>query len=130
MTDKLYRAWIQTLPSCITGRFSEWLPDLGEWRNPACHVRRGGESGTAYKAEFACVPMSHKEHWLQTDKGERECLLKYSRDPQLLSLLRNTPPAEATLIAKDWFDTQVLRYREMWRTRTGGAPWEAELINT
>jgi len=40
MSDEAYRKWIQTLPSCLNGNFSEWLPDLGEWRNPACHVRR------------------------------------------------------------------------------------------
>src|SRR5580704_12813172 len=93
MTDALYRAWIQTLPSCLDGRsFSEWISERGEWRNPACHVRRAGKSGMAYKAEFSCLPLTHKQHAYQHEFGELACLMKYSRDPQLIANLMNAAP--------------------------------------
>jgi len=36
---------------------------------------------------------------------------------------------EALRIAEEWFDAQVVKYRDMWRAMTGQAPWEAELQN-
>jgi len=127
MTDAAYHAWIQTLPSVFDGKsYSEWLPDVGEWRNPACHVRRGGFSGVAYKKPFSQIPMTNTEHAYQHNHGELACLMKYTRDPQLKTTLMNASPVEAERIAGEWFDAQVIRYREMWRERTGEAPWEAE----
>jgi hypothetical protein len=61
---------METLPSCLYGKFSEWLESEGEWRNPACHVRRAGKSGLAYKEDMAEIPLTH---------GEITCLLKYTR---------------------------------------------------
>src|ERR1700723_609989 len=116
MTDKAYREFIQTLSSCITGRFSEYLED-GRKLCVAAHVRRAGESGTAYKAPFSCVPMTQTEHLYQHQHGELACLVKYTREPQLKATLLNASPVEAECIAADWFDSQVVRYREMWRER-------------
>jgi hypothetical protein len=130
MTDKEYRGLIQTLPSCLSGQYSEWLSDLGEWRSVAAHVRRAGSSGTAYKAPFSCVPMTQTEHLYQHNHGELACLLRFTRDPQLKATLLNASPVEAERIAGEWFDAQVLRYRKMWRERTGEAPREeAEFVN-
>jgi hypothetical protein len=126
MTDKAYREFIQTLPSCLDRGFSEWIMEIGEWRNPACHVRRAGESGIAYKAPYATIPLTHAQHAYQHQHGELACLLKYTRDPQLKVILLDASPIEAERIAQDWFDAQVIRYRQMWRERTGTAPWEKQ----
>jgi hypothetical protein len=129
MTDKLYREFIQTLPSCLSGTFSEYLED-GRKLCVAAHVRRAGESGTAFKAPYSCVPMTQTEHLYQHNHGELACLLKFTRDPQLKATLLNASPVEAERIAGEWFDAQVVKYREMWRTRTGEAPWEKmEFVN-
>lgn len=87
--DKQFREFIQRQPSCISGRFSEYL-EIGEGRSIACHVRRAGESGTAYKSEYSCVPMTHAEHLLQHQKGE------------------------TVFGGKDFFDQQRLRYLLLW----------------
>ena len=125
MTDKAYRAWIQTLPSCLDGKsFSEWLPDTGEWRNPACHVRRAGRSGIAFKEEYACIPMTHAQHDYQHRYGELACLVKFMRDAQPRDTLLRLSPIDAERMAAGWFDGQVNKYRELWCERTGTAPWE------
>jgi|ERR1700691_2386284 len=125
MTDAAYRAWIQTLPSCLDGRsFSEWVEAAGEWRNLACHVRRAGRFGVAYKAEFSCVPMSDAQHRYQHQHGELACLRKFSKDPQLICTLDAASPVEAERIAAEWFDAQVEKYRARWMTETPeGRAW-------
>lgn len=76
-TDKQFREWVRTQPSCISGNFSDWLGNLGEWRNPACHVRRAGRSGTAFKEDYACVALTHTEHHIQSVKGEAAVLTQF-----------------------------------------------------
>jgi hypothetical protein len=130
MTDKAFREFIQTLPSCLTGVFSEYLED-GRRLCVAAHVRRAGKSGTAYKADYSVIPMTQTEHLYQHQFGELACLLKFTKDKQLKMTLLNASPIEAERVAGEWFDAQVIRFREMWRKRTGTAPWEAEeLANT
>lgn len=99
-TDKQFRLWIQKQPSCLTGQFSEWT-DKG-WRNPACHVRRAGESGTGHKADYACIPMTNEEHRCQHQRGEAVVLTAYlggewSRDS-----------------AREWFDQRRIEYLRRW----------------
>src|ERR1700722_7008044 len=67
-SDKQFREWIQRQPSCVSGRFNEYVN--GEGRCVAAHVRRAGESGTGYKGEYSCVPMTQAEHLQQHQKGE------------------------------------------------------------
>jgi hypothetical protein len=80
MTDATYRTWIQTLPSCLSGHFSEYLDD-GRKLCLAAHVRRAGFSGVAYKALFSVVPLTQIEHFYQHQNGELACLLKFTADP-------------------------------------------------
>jgi hypothetical protein len=87
-TDKAFREWVQRQPSCLSGRFSEWVD--GEGRCLAAHVRRAGESGTAFKALYACVPLTRQEHDLQHQQGE------------------------SALASKEWFDEQRFRYLMLW----------------
>ncbi len=129
MTDKAYREFIQTLPSCLSRQFSEYLED-GRRLCVAAHVRRAGQSGTAFKAPYSCVPLTQTEHLYQHQHGELACLFKYTRDGHLKRRLLKANPTEAERIAGEWFDAQVVKYREMWRKRTGEAPWEAkEFVN-
>lgn len=87
-TDDEFRAWVRRQPSAWSGKFSEEVD--GEGRCIAAHVRRAGESGTAYKAEYACIPLTHEEHQAQHDGGESE------------------------LGGKEWFDQQRIRTVEAW----------------
>jgi len=125
MTDKAYREFIQALPSRLDGTFSEWLESEGEWRNPGCHVRRAGKSGTAYKEPFAEIPMTQAQHDYQHRFGELGRLRKYSLDAELIRTLDKLRLFDAEYLAKCWFDEQVVKYREMWRARAGQALWEA-----
>ena len=87
-SDAEYRAWIQRQPSCLSGKFSEWVD--GEGRNLACHVRRAKNSGTAFKPEYHCVPLTYREHQVQHQYGEER------------------------LKPKSWWDEQAERYLRMW----------------
>jgi hypothetical protein len=132
MTDAAFRSWIQTLPSCLDGRtFSEWVESIGAWRNLACHVRRAGRSGIAFKEEFACVPMSDPQHKYQHNHGELACLVKFTHDPQLKATLLSASPVEAERIAGEWFDAQVEKYRGRWLKETPeGRKWaERRTVN-
>lgn len=102
-TDDDYRKWIQKQPSCLSGKYSEYPEHLGEGRNPACHVRRAVNSGTAFKPEFSCIPMTHEEHADQTNKGEAYCLGRHT----------HVYPW-AVEKAKDYFDQMLSKYLSMW----------------
>lgn len=113
-TDKQYREWVQRQPSAISGGFSEWLQDLGEWRNPACHVRRAGKSGIAYKEQYACIPLTHAEHRTQHHSGELVCLALHMTSTALEQLFAGLTDAQALPVAKDWFDRQRIKYLKAW----------------
>ena len=87
-TDKQYRYWISHQPSCISGQFSEWVDGVG--RCEAAHVRRAGRSGTGFKAEYSCVPLTRREHAAQHQHGE------------------------TALASKEWWDRMVVKYLEVW----------------
>jgi hypothetical protein len=68
--------------------------------------------------------MTQIEHLHQHNQGELSCLVRFRRDPDLKASLQVASPQEALFIAEGWFDAQVEKYRELWRERTGTAPWE------
>ncbi|OJW21186.1 MAG: hypothetical protein BGO49_24545 [Planctomycetales bacterium 71-10] len=105
-TDAEFRAWVQRQPSCLSGRYSEWL-ESGEGRNPACHVRRAASSGTGFKASYSCIPMTQLEHHLQHQHGEVGVLERF------------VPKIGGWTVeeAKDWFDRKVIEYRRVWVER-------------
>lgn len=88
-TDDDYRKFIQRQPSCVSGEFAEFVN--GEGRSVAAHVRRAGESGTGFKALYACVPLTDAEHQKQHTQGE------------------SAFPGGA-----GWFDTQRAHYVTIW----------------
>lgn len=100
--DQAFLDWIETLPSCLTGEYSEHLENTGEGRSIACHVRRSSAAGTALKPKFSAVPMTFRQHGLQTDKGEAACLAHY---------LGGIWTIEE---AKAWFDQKAEFYRQLW----------------
>jgi hypothetical protein len=126
MTDAAYRAWLQTLPSCISGRYAEYLEN-GDRRNPACHVRRAGEAGTAYKPLFSAVPLTHIEHDVQTRLGELACLMEFLPAIQAAQMFHGLCRDDAVRKAKGWFDLRAGEYLERWMSETPeGRKWAQE----
>jgi hypothetical protein len=119
-----YHEYIQTLPSALDGEYAEWIEALGEGRNPACHVRRAGESGTSYKAPFVEIPLTHQQHWCQSFEGELTCLARYAKDADIRAALFDASPDDAVRMAKDWFDQQKRKYYARWLEETPeGRAW-------
>lgn len=110
-TDDEFRAWIQEQTSCLDYT-SDWDSEKGRNVCEAAHVRRAGESGTAHKGTYACVPLTHEQHQLQHTKGELAVLSKYR-------------PGEVKTVehAKAWFDGQRIKYVQAW----GWAKLKADL---
>ncbi len=90
-SDDEFRAWVQRQPSAYSGEFSEYVD--GEGRCIAAHVRRAGESGIGYKAPYACIPLTDKEHRQQHQHGEGDI---------------NNP---------EWFDRMRARYVQEWASQ-------------
>lgn len=90
MNDIAYRVWVQTQPSCISGRFTAYIN--GEGRCIAAHVRRvKWGAGTGIKPAMAYVPLTNDEHMLQHQQGE-----SYFH------------PAT-------WWEDQVLKYQQLYK---------------
>lgn len=106
-TDAEFRAWVTRQPSILSGGFNEY-DDAGDGRCVACHVRRAGESGTGYKAEYACVPMTDAEHRDQHAYSEHECLFRH----------RKNDPAPDRQEAKEWFDQKRIETVQAWAWET------------
>jgi len=68
-TDEEYREWIRHKKCVVCGKLD--YAD-GEMKNEAAHVRRAGQSGVGYKAEFSCVPLCNHHHREQHQHGEGE----------------------------------------------------------
>jgi hypothetical protein len=85
-SEKEYKRFIESQPSCISGRYSEFVN--GEPKNIACHIRRVKfGSGTAKKNSwFYTVPMTSEEHQKQHNSGE------------------------SSLRTKDWFEEKLVYY--------------------
>lgn len=99
--DEAYLAWLRSQPSCISGRFSEYVDGVG--KSVCAHVRRARDAGTAYKPKLSAVPATQEEHLLQSVKGEAACLEHY---------LGGKWTVEG---AKSWFDEQVQEHVKQWK---------------
>ncbi len=93
-TDAEFRAFIQRLPSAVSGEWSEWMEGTGEGRCVAAHVRRAGEAGTAYKPPYACIPLTDAEHKRQHQHGE------------------------SSIEPVEWWDKKRMEYVVMWGWKT------------
>ncbi len=68
-SDSDYQSWIWHRP-CIVCGYRDYSTDWPDGICESAHVRRAGESGTGYKAEYATVPMCHEDHACQHQHGE------------------------------------------------------------
>ena len=68
-TDVQYRNWLQHQASALSGKYSEYIN--GQGKCEAAHVRRADNSGTGFKPEYSCIPLTHEEHMLQHSQGEK-----------------------------------------------------------
>lgn len=122
-TDDEFRAWVQRQPSCISGEWSEWLEEKGEGRCIAAHVRRAGESGTGYKAPYACIPLTDKEHTqCQHLAGENALYALW------LDLKGHRSIEASDNDAKEFFNRKRIEYVESWawtalKKQLGFAHW-------
>lgn len=103
-SDAEFRDWVTHQPSIISGSYNEY-DDAGNGRNVACHVRRAGESGVAYKPDYACVPMTDREHQLQHTHGE---------DAARQLAVANGIRTAAQMTGPDWFDQQRVAVLTAW----------------
>lgn len=110
--DARFREWVQTKPSCISGDFSEYVN--GEGRNIAAHIRRAKHSGTSFKPLFSCVPLTDREHRLQSNSGELACLKAYLRGDDRHFFAYLCEASDEVQVAKNWFDMQAKRYLAEW----------------
>lgn len=66
-SDNDFNAYIRTLPSCLSGAYSEYFQ--GEPMCIAAHISRAATKGIAFKAPYHTVPLTHAEHIVQHQKG-------------------------------------------------------------
>lgn len=102
-TDLEYLNWLTYQPSCLDGSWNQW--DDGVGRNIACHVRRLKKgAGLAIKPPFSAVPMTDKQHRVQSGK-----------DGELGAIKRFTYYYGFTQdLAKLWFEEKANEYLEQW----------------
>lgn len=102
--DRWFRDWVRDQKSCLDGTQDLIDEDSETYKCEAAHVRRAGESGTGYKADFACVPLTHSQHRMQHEKGELAVLRHYRPQDNIQSVED----------AKAWFDAARIRTVEQW----------------
>ncbi len=109
-TDEQYRRWCWAQP-CIVCGGQDLVEATGDMVCEAAHVRRAGESGTAYKGKYRTVPLCHKHHQLQHQQGEVACYeeIAVAREWKLAE-----SPTAREESAKRWFDEQLDAHRERW----------------
>lgn len=62
MTDKEFQKWIRLQPSCLSGKFSEWVDGVG--MNVFAHHRKISKgAGIAKKPKFSGFPLTFDEHY-------------------------------------------------------------------
>lgn len=98
--DKAYRAWIRTLGCCVCNPPEGMQFGVTE----AAHVARSSERGIGCKAEFACVPLCKQCHFAQHQYGEQGMLTRRINFENGLTVPQ----------AKAYFDSQRIKYLEMW----------------
>lgn len=120
-SDAEFHAWVQN-QMCIVCGGQDFIEGTGEFMCEAAHVRRAGESGTAYKADYAQVPMCHAHHGIQHQNGE----LQIYRD--FMFLKHNTSKHVTLDQAKDWLDKKRIETVQEWcwetlKTKLGAESW-------
>ncbi len=89
--DKAYQDWCRQQRCALTGL------------TPCeyAHVRRAGDSGTAYKPKYSGIPLTHEAHAYQHQHGEQACIEHYKVDTKGKT-------------AKEWFDHLAQNFLRTW----------------
>lgn len=116
-SDEEFAEWIQKQKCCICGG-GDWVEKLGEMRCEAAHVRRAGESGTGYKANYARVPMCHEHHAHQHQHGELSVLRLRTNIARLMGDIWVKSDADMALTVSEWFDKKRIEYVQAWGWKT------------
>lgn len=89
--DRAYQDWCRQQRCALTGL------------TPCeyAHVRRAGDSGTAYKPKYSGIPLTHEAHAYQHQHGEQACIEHYKVDSK-----GKTP--------KEWFEHLAGYYLKEW----------------
>jgi hypothetical protein len=106
-TDEQYQAWTRTQPCIVTGGV-DWDEKKGVGRTEFAHVRRAGDSGTAYKGEYSGVPLVHEIHANYQHQHGEVSAYKYYLD----RTRKNHVISPKT--AKDWFDQKAAENVTRW----------------
>lgn len=102
-----FELWLRGQVSAIDGDH-DWDEQRGEPLCDPAHVRRTAEgSGTAEKPPYYAVPLTHEQHLMQHQHGEKACLDAFKTD-------RDFTPAEA----RAWFESKAEHYRNEWASWT------------
>lgn len=99
--DGDYQEWVRNQPSCVSGK-QDWYRgrDGNVGKCEYAHVRRvANGAGTGIKPEYSGVPLTHHEHSLQHQQGEKALLEAYGIQFD---------------DAQAWFDKQAVKYRTNW----------------
>lgn len=105
-SDLTFQAWVISQPCIICGD-GDWVN--GERYCEPAHVRRSDESGTAFKADYACVPMCNAHHiGIQHQHGETQAYRTYLMNKKGHEQLVTLPQA------KDWFDKKRIETVFQW----------------
>lgn len=105
--DTQYQAWTRKQKCIVTGGF-DWDGEKGEERTEYAHVRRAGDSGTAFKPEFSGVPLVSEMHKIQHNGGETKAYAAYmDRRNKLDGVISEQN-------AKEWFNKKALENVEHW----------------
>jgi len=107
-TDQQYQEFTRKRRCIVTGGF-DWDGEKGVERTEFAHVRRAGDSGTAYKPEFSGVPLVSEIHRLQHNGGETAAYDKY--------LVRRGIDSGGVVTetnAREWFEKKALENVEKW----------------
>jgi len=119
-----FTEWVQNQGCIVCGMQDYTGMDSGESKCEAAHVRRAGESGTSFKADYALVSMCHEHHrHAQHDHGETKAFREYLR------LKNNAPERLVTEAeAKDWFNKKRIETVQAWcwdtlKTKLGYDSW-------
>ena len=99
--DEAYQTWCRKQPCAVTGNMHKDKQTGIEYTEYA-HVRRAGESGTAYKPKYSGIPLLSQVHDLQHHKGECEVLGEYSIG------------ISDSETCKEWFEKKAQHYLRTW----------------
>jgi len=108
-TDQQYQEFTRKRRCIVTGGF-DWDGKKGVERTEFAHVRRAGDSGTAFKPKFSGIPLVHEIHRLQHNGGETAAYDKY-----LVRRGIDSGGVVTETAAREWFEKKAVKLNK-WLT--------------